>query len=121
MAFRLLGRFFRFEASIQKDHELIVSGPYAVVRHPGYTGGIMLLIGWVPWQFGKGSWVVESGFWDMTLGRTLLMLDIGILLAGSYLILDRISKEDAALKNQFGRKWDDWTKRVPYAILPGIY
>jgi len=30
MTFRHLGRFFRFEASIQKDQEHIVSGPYAM-------------------------------------------------------------------------------------------
>ena len=46
MAFGLLGRFFRFEASIQKDHELLVSGPYAVIRHPSYTGAITIFIGW---------------------------------------------------------------------------
>ena len=121
IAFRLLGRFFKFEASIQKDHELVVSGPYAVVRHPSYTGMIMIFIGWFPWQLGKGSWVMESGFWDMTLGRTLVMLYIGLILAGSYLALDRTSKEDMALRKQFGTKWDDWAKRVPYSIFPGIY
>ena len=56
MTYRHLGRFFRFEASIQKDHELIVSGPYAVFRHPSYTGLMLVFIGWFPWQLGKGSW-----------------------------------------------------------------
>jgi len=51
-----LGQFFRFEASIQQDHKLIVSGPYAVVRHPSYTGLMMVFIGWFPWQLGKGCW-----------------------------------------------------------------
>ena len=121
MSFRLLGRLFRFEASIQKDHELIVSGPYAVIRHPSYTGAIMVFTGWFLWHFGKGSWVIESGFWDMTFGRTVFTLDIIAILAAAYLILERMSKEDAALRNQFGTKWDDWAKRVPYSILPGIY
>ena len=57
----------------------------------------------------------------MRFGRTLVMLDIGVILAAAYLLLERMSKEDAALRNQFGTKWDDWAKRVPYSILPGIY
>ena len=121
MAFRHLGRFFRFEASIQKDHELIVSGPYAVVRHPSYTGMVMTVIGWFPWQLGEGSWVMVSGFWNMTLGRTLVMLFIGVILTLFYVVLERTSREDVALRKRFGTKWDDWAKRVPYSILPGIY
>ena len=49
------------------------------------------------------------------------MLYIGLLLAGSYLALNRTSKEDVALRKQFGTKWDDWAKRVPYSIFPGVY
>ena len=55
MTYRQLGRFFVFEASIQKDHELIVSGPYSVVRHPSYTGFFMVAGGWFLWNLSKGS------------------------------------------------------------------
>ena len=57
----------------------------------------------------------------MTLGRTLAMLSLGVITSFSYIALNRISIEDAALRKRFGTKWDDWAKRVPYAILPGIY
>ena len=36
---------FTFEMSIRKDHMLITSGPYGVVRHPGYTGFLLVVIG----------------------------------------------------------------------------
>ena len=122
MTYRHLGRFFRFEASIQKDHELIVSGPYAVVRHPSYTGLMLVFIGWFPWQLGKGSWVMESGLWDTTLGRILVVAYFGLIIFPiSYFVLGRMSNEDVALRNQFGTKWDDWAKRVPYSVFPGIY
>jgi protein-S-isoprenylcysteine O-methyltransferase Ste14 len=122
MTYRHLGRFFRFEASIQKDHELIVSGPYSVVRHPSYTGLMLVFIGWFPWQMSKGSWVMESGLWDTLLGRTLVVIYISIaIFVTSFLVLERMSKEDMALRNQFGTKWDDWAKSVPYSIFPGIY
>ena len=122
MTFRHLGRFFRFEVSIQKDHELIVSGPYAIVRHPSYAGLLILFIGWFFWQMSEGSWIIESGLWDMILGRSLVLAYIGLFIIGTLLtVLARIPKEDAALRKHFGTKWDDWVKDVPYAIIPGIY
>jgi len=78
MSYRQLGRFFRFEVSIQKDHELIVSGPYSVVRHPSYTGMILVLGGWFPWQLSKGSWIMESGLWNTMLGRLLVVIYFSI-------------------------------------------
>ena len=122
MTFRHLGRFFRFEASIQKDHELIVSGLYSVVRHPSYTGLILIIGGLFPWFLGKGSWIMESGLWDTILGRLIVVIYFSLLnILGSIFVLARMSKEDMALRNQFGKKWDDWAKRVPYSIFPGIY
>lgn len=35
--------------------------------------------------------------------------------------LGRMKMEDAALRAQFGKEWDDWAKRVPYSVIPGIY
>ena len=122
MTYRQLGRFFVFEASIQKDHELIVSGPYSVVRHPSYTGFSMVAGGWFLWNLSKGSWIIESGLWNTILGRLLVVINfsaINILI--TFFALARMSKEDIALRNQFGKKWDDWAKRVPYSIFPGIY
>ena len=40
---------------------------------------------------------------------------------GPLFLVARVSKEDIALRNQFGKKWDDWAKSVPYSIFPGIY
>ena len=122
MTYRHMGRFFRFEASIQKDHELIVSGPYSVVRHPAYTGFILVSVGGLPWQLSKGSWIVESGLWNSMSGKLLVVIYFGaVSFLLSSLALVRLKKEDTALRNQFGEKWDDWAKRVPYSLFPGIY
>ena len=121
MTFRHLGRFFRFEASIQKDHELIVSGPYSVVRHPSYTGLILIFVGMFPWYLSKGSWIIESGLWSTMLGRFLVVIYFSLLTTSVVFTLARMSKEDIALRKQFGKKWDDWAKRVPYSVFPGIY
>ena len=121
MTFRHLGRFFRFEASIQKDHELIVSGPYSVVRHPSYTGIILIFGGMFPWHLSEGSWIMESGLRNTMLGRLLVMIYFSVVFLIIFFTLARMSKEDIALRNQFGKKWDDWAKSVPYCIFPGIY
>ena len=122
MSYRRLGRFFRFETSIQKDHGLIVSGPYSVVRHPGYTGLILVTGGLSLWHLSKGSWIMESGLWNMMLGKLIIVIYLIVFhILGPSFIVARMSKEDIALRNQFGKKWDDWAKRVPYSIFPGIY
>ena len=60
--------------------------------------------------------------WNTTLGRSVVVIYFSLLnIVGSIFVLARMSKEDIALRNQFGKKWDDWAKRVPYSIFPGIY
>lgn len=44
-ATRCLGRYLRFEAAVDPDHQLIRSGPYRVVRHPIYASMLCLLLG----------------------------------------------------------------------------
>lgn len=33
----------------------------------------------------------------------------------------RMSKEDIALKKEFGNQWDNWARIVPYSIIPWVY
>ena len=121
LTYRHLGRFFRFETSIQKDHELIISGPYSVVRHPSYTGLILLLGGSFPWYLSRGSYIMESGLWSTILGKLIVVIYFSLLILSVWFTVARMSKEDIALRNQFGRKWDDWAKRVPCSLFPGVY
>jgi len=49
-----LGRWFSASFGIKRDHELVTTGPYAIVRHPIYTGllalGIGLGVAWDSWR-----------------------------------------------------------------------
>jgi protein-S-isoprenylcysteine O-methyltransferase Ste14 len=40
-----LGRNWSLEVTFKQDHELIESGPYALARHPIYTGLIVMALG----------------------------------------------------------------------------
>ena len=120
--FRELGRFFRFEISIQENHKLIVTGPYAYVRHPAYTGMLMANVGWFLWNGASGSWVRECGFFASPTGILCLAVYVAVaILSTSAIPFSRMSKEDEVLKRKFGRQWDDWAKRVPYLVIPGVY
>jgi len=45
VAKRTLGRFFVGAVVIQEQHQVIATGPYAVIRHPGYAGSMLSLLG----------------------------------------------------------------------------
>jgi protein-S-isoprenylcysteine O-methyltransferase Ste14 len=78
--------------------ELITIGPYALVKHPLYTGFAFLVIPWAGFLF--NTW-------------------IGILLGVVVYIATRLfaPKEEKILSKIFGKDWDDYTKKV---ILPWI-
>jgi protein-S-isoprenylcysteine O-methyltransferase len=40
-----LGRFFTVDVAIHKDQTVVRTGPYAWVRHPSYTGLLLLFLG----------------------------------------------------------------------------
>ena len=42
---RTLGRYFTYTVMTSSDQPVITSGPYRFVRHPSYTGALLLAIG----------------------------------------------------------------------------
>ena len=64
--YRALGRFFTFEMSIHKGHQLITNGPYRVVRHPAYTGIIFWVTGLICWH-GSPVRIVDMWFFSAYL------------------------------------------------------
>ncbi|KAF8964771.1 hypothetical protein BDZ97DRAFT_1814404 [Flammula alnicola] len=120
--FRYLGKLFVFEASVQRDHRLVTGGPYAVVRHPSYTGMMISHPGWCLWQFCAGSWVRECGLLNTLLGRVAVLGYVVFIVAlPLYIVLSRMEKEDRALREHFGKEWDVWAQRVRYCVVPGAY
>ncbi len=53
-AYHTLGRFFSLEVQVQREHEVLSTGPYRLLRHPGYAG---VLFGFVGLGLALQSWV----------------------------------------------------------------
>jgi protein-S-isoprenylcysteine O-methyltransferase Ste14 len=44
-AVRALGPFMAVDIAVWEDHELVTRGPYARIRHPAYTGAMLMAAG----------------------------------------------------------------------------
>jgi protein-S-isoprenylcysteine O-methyltransferase Ste14 len=98
-AYRTLGRFFSLDVQVQKDHRVVDAGPYRLLRHPGYSGFSLGLLGL---GLALQSWV------------SVLVLLFGTIAALAY----RISIEEKFLVAELGDEYVHYmtrTKRlVPY-------
>ena len=102
-AVALAGMLIRLYASgfIVKNQQLATNGPYSIVRHPLYTGNLLLLIGFT---FASGQWwalIVAGLFWWFYYPTA-------------------IEYEDRKLHRIFGDSWADWSGTVPAVIPRGL-
>ncbi len=95
--------FFETTVRIQSDrgHQVVESGPYRFVRHPGYLAIILGLILAAPLLL--GSW------WAF----------IPALLSTSCLVI-RTALEDRLLQQELSG-YAAYARRVPYRLLPGVW
>jgi protein-S-isoprenylcysteine O-methyltransferase Ste14 len=102
MAAALLGTVVRIYASgyIMKNKELARSGAYALVRHPLYTGNILLVMGFS---------VANTSVWAIPLA-------IGFFW---FYYPPAIEYEDRKLRSLFGETWDEWASETP-ALMPNF-
>jgi protein-S-isoprenylcysteine O-methyltransferase Ste14 len=93
---RTLGAMFGpstgFAVRLQAEHQLIVSGPYARVRHPMYLAVMATAIG------------------SLLLYRTWATLLFAI---GMFGLLVRARREEKVLEKEFGAIWQAYAARVP--------
>jgi protein-S-isoprenylcysteine O-methyltransferase Ste14 len=119
--YREMGRQFTVHVTLLKNHKLITTGPYSVVRHPSYTGTFFVLLGKVIWYTARGSWLRESRIYQMKLSWLFIAPVMFAIIFMSLVVLPRrMPVEDAILKREFGKDWDEWAKAVPYRLIPGV-
>ena len=100
-AILVLGNSFRTTVEVDTGQHVVDSGPYRWVRHPSYTGIVLLMIGL---GLVYGNWPALA---------ILLVLPAGVL-------IHRIFVEEAVLTEVIGRSYADYathTKR----LVPGLW
>jgi len=119
--YRELGKHFTFEMCIMKDHSLVKTGPYDIVRHPSYTATFMINVAIYLLHATRGSWVRESGLLNYLPGRIITGIFVAMLAIGPLGVMRRMKDEDEALRRRFGVEWDVWASKVRYMMIPGVF
>ena len=98
---RTLGKYFTGDVQARNDQPVIRSGPYRWVRHPSYTGGMMMFIGL---GLTLGSWV------------SVALLTIATIVAYGY----RVTVEERVLLDTIGEPYGSYMKErkrfIPYVV-----
>ena len=93
-----------FEATVRiqtdRGHRVVTTGPYAVVRHPGYVGASLWALG-TPLIVGSAYGLIPAG---LTVG----------------LLVFRTALEDRTLRAELPG-YADYARQVRYRLVPGIW
>lgn len=96
----ILGKQYSTEITIQKDHQLITSGPFRFIRHPRYLGLIFMALGYA------------------LLFRSLAGMAMTLLLIPA--LIWRIKGEETMMADEFGSDWQAYLKRT-WRLVPFIF
>jgi protein-S-isoprenylcysteine O-methyltransferase Ste14 len=99
----LVNRFFSSVIRIQSDRgqSVVTGGPYAFVRHPGYSAGFVII---GASGVGLGSWLAAAFLAAVVLA----------------FLVYRVRNEDRVLQSQLDG-YADYARRVPWRLVPGIW
>ena len=95
----LLGGNWSMNVTIKQDHTLMTRGPYAIVRHPIYTGLLLAALG-------------TALFQDAPLN----FLGVALLF---YAFWNKLHDEENFMRQQFGAQYAQYSQRVR-ALIPGM-
>ena len=95
-----LGSQWRVDAGLNKEHELVQTGAYRIVRHPIYASMVGMFLA-------TACWVGTLPGWPIGLV---------LMIAGTEV---RVRVEDALLLNRFGDRFVEWQRSVS-AYVPFV-
>ncbi|CAF1165825.1 unnamed protein product [Adineta ricciae] len=101
-AIQQLGEWFTMTVRVNDKQPLIQSGWYAKMRHPSYTGVLMVLIGL-----------------GLLINNWLGLF--GIVIPPTLIFLYRIYIEEKELRAHFGTAYAEYTQKVPAKLFPHLF
>lgn len=98
----MVNKHFETTVRIQndRDHKVITTGPYTIVRHPGYVGAIL--------------WVVTT---PLIIGSVVGLIPAVI---ACFVLIIRTWLEDKTLHSELNG-YAEYAGRVKYRLFPGIW
>lgn len=100
-AFWALRGFYTSRLGIQPQHRLVTSGPYRLVRHPGYLSNLLCLAG---------------------IGLALSsLIGLGLTLFVVPLIVRRIAREEEMLVAELGEGYEGYRQRTRWRLIPYLF
>ncbi len=100
-AFRTLGRFYTRTLRVTEQQQVVQAAPYNLIRHPGYSGSLLLWIG--------------AG---IATGNLLVLLIAGIAMGIAYTY--RIRTEETMLLWTLGGEYERYRSHT-WRLIPLIY
>ena len=124
-AYRQLGSDFTYR--IAKPDQLVTTGFYAYVRHPSYTGLLLVLLSmyslflrpqgiiscWAP--------LTDAGQKMATNGLLGIVVPVVVFpVTGLLFMVKRVGEEEEMMEQEFGEKYREWRKRTK-KFVPFVY
>jgi len=94
-----LGRFFSRTVQIEKGHKIISAGPFKWIRHPAYTGMVLIYAGFI----------LSIGTWVGALVTSMIIL---------VSLFHRINIEEKILLETFGDEYREYMSKT-WRLFPG--
>ncbi|ANW20001.1 isoprenylcysteine carboxylmethyltransferase family protein [Streptomyces clavuligerus] len=98
---RTLGAYYTRTLRTAPGQRVVRTGPYRLIRHPGYAGSLLV---WTGWALG--------------LGKGLAAVAVAVLLGAAYGW--RIAAEERILLAVFGEEYAEYRRRTK-RLLPYVY
>ncbi len=98
----MVNKYFSSVVRIQTErgHTVVTSGPYRLVRHPGYSGGLV-------------AWLVSP----LLLGALWSFIPVALVIV---LYIVRTALEDCTLQAELPG-YADYARHARYRLLPGVW
>ena len=100
-AMATLAAYFTYQVEIKADHRLVEEGLYRRIRHPGYLGQLLVFLG-------------------IGLALANWLSIVGLLVPVIFGFAWRIRVEEAALRAEFGERFDAYCRRTR-PLIPWVY
>ena len=91
--FRMLGQSFTAAVVVVQNQAIVERGAYRWIRHPSYTGGLLIY-----------------GGMGLALGNWMSLVEITVVVLVSYLL--RVRAEERALVETLGEPYRDYMRRT---------